>query len=246
MKKKSFTLIELLVVVAIIAVLVALLLPALAQVRNQAKNTLCMSNLRQVGLGMLNYAQNNNGETPPDHGRGVGRFYHYQTWSPNWLWMYSWMDFIFPYVNDGKVFACAAKGPNCPVPAGKTEDTVSFSYFISTGWDWNDRSPKIDQSIAPYNVFLVLHHGLGGPNYSQIAWATYATSGSPPPEGWGFYSTLYYFTFIEWDSAAPIFYNTVFPHFNRTQNVLFLDGHVEPRSSDLYLWNQPRFWNGKE
>ncbi len=57
----SFTLIELLVVVAIIAVLVAILLPALSAAREQAKAAECASNLRQLGLGILNYAENHNG-----------------------------------------------------------------------------------------------------------------------------------------------------------------------------------------
>jgi prepilin-type N-terminal cleavage/methylation domain-containing protein len=53
--KKSFTLIELLVVVAIIAVLVSLLLPALKKVRDEAKVTQCKSNLRQLGMSMVLY-----------------------------------------------------------------------------------------------------------------------------------------------------------------------------------------------
>ena len=58
---KSFTLIELLVVVAIIAVLVAILLPALSEARESAKRTVCASRLRQIGIGMLMYANQNNG-----------------------------------------------------------------------------------------------------------------------------------------------------------------------------------------
>jgi prepilin-type processing-associated H-X9-DG protein/prepilin-type N-terminal cleavage/methylation domain-containing protein len=55
-RRNSFTLIELLVVVAIIAVLVALLLPALNQARMKAKQTLCASNQRQIGMAMKFYA----------------------------------------------------------------------------------------------------------------------------------------------------------------------------------------------
>lgn len=54
---KSFTLIELLVVVAIIAVLIALLLPAITQARELARRTVCASNLKAIGVGYIGYAQ---------------------------------------------------------------------------------------------------------------------------------------------------------------------------------------------
>jgi prepilin-type N-terminal cleavage/methylation domain-containing protein len=56
-RKNAFTLIELLVVVAIIAVLVAILLPALNKARESARRTVCGSNLRQIGIGCIAYAQ---------------------------------------------------------------------------------------------------------------------------------------------------------------------------------------------
>ncbi len=55
MKQKSFTLIELLVVVAIIAVLVSILLPALSQARDNARKAICLSNLRQLATGTVTY-----------------------------------------------------------------------------------------------------------------------------------------------------------------------------------------------
>ena len=59
--RRGFTLIELLVVVAIIAILAGLLLPAISLVRNSAKASACRSSLRQIGMGFMAYASDNDG-----------------------------------------------------------------------------------------------------------------------------------------------------------------------------------------
>lgn len=64
-RSKSFTLIELLVVVAIIAVLVSMLLPALSYTREMARRTVCSSNLRTWGMALTMYAGESNGWLPP-------------------------------------------------------------------------------------------------------------------------------------------------------------------------------------
>ncbi len=71
MRRTSFTLIELLVVVAIIALLIAILLPSLAKARAMGKTVSCQSNLRQAGLGLQTYGQSNNDFFPAIHGKNI-------------------------------------------------------------------------------------------------------------------------------------------------------------------------------
>jgi len=81
-ERAAFTLIELLVVMVIIALLIGLLLPALARAKEEARKTQCRSNLRQIGLAMVMYANDNGGYTPEMAGMPWGN-----GGTVNWAWV---------------------------------------------------------------------------------------------------------------------------------------------------------------
>ena len=143
MKKRSFTLIELLVVIAIIAILASILLPALGQAREKAKNSGCVSNLKQHGVAISMYLSDN--DYYPVMNRGVNKLY---------ISFASWKLALAPYmsisvVTDGSItstdpsLAVLSEGPfRCPAfNEGVVPESILSSgqnrKFLLGGYGWN-------------------------------------------------------------------------------------------------------------
>ncbi len=100
--KSGFTLIELLVVIAIIAILAAILFPVFGRARENARRSSCQSNLKQIGLGLLQYAQDYDEQFASTQYQDVADRHWY---SDNTRY-YKWMDAIYPYVKSEQIFDC--------------------------------------------------------------------------------------------------------------------------------------------
>ena len=128
-RKKGFTLIELLVVIAIIAILAAILFPAFARARENARRASCQSNLKQIGLGFVQYSQDYD-ETLPNilRDNSVGA----ATVDPNnkFVTDYTvWAEMIQPYVKSTQLFVCPSNTyANSPTPSAQPNGAVTMSY----------------------------------------------------------------------------------------------------------------------
>ena len=90
--RRGFTLIELLVVIAIIAILAAILFPVFARAREKARQTSCLSNIKQISLSVLMYMEDYD-----------GRFCDTNS-------LYRWYMPLYPYVNNSQIFRCPSQG----------------------------------------------------------------------------------------------------------------------------------------
>lgn len=96
---QAFTLIELLVVIAIIAILAGVLFPVFVRARENARRSSCQSNLKQIGLSLIQYSQDFD-ELVVAYGYGPTPY------EPYTVGNYAWMDVIYPYAKTTQIFEC--------------------------------------------------------------------------------------------------------------------------------------------
>jgi len=112
---RGFTLIELLVVIAIISILAAILFPVFATAREKARQTACLSNLKQIGLAMAQYTEDYD-ETYPM------LTYSVSPWT-------EWPDIVMPYIKSKAVMLCP--DDQVTVHSGNVAYPVSYAYNIN-------------------------------------------------------------------------------------------------------------------
>jgi prepilin-type N-terminal cleavage/methylation domain-containing protein/prepilin-type processing-associated H-X9-DG protein len=130
--RRAFTLIELLVVIAIIALLAAILFPVFARARENARRSSCTSNMKQLGLGVMMYQQDNDGRYPMSSGN------------------LRWPEYIFPYIKNRQLFNCPSINPADVASKGQAWTAVSGDItgspkFYGYGYNYqylgNSRTP---------------------------------------------------------------------------------------------------------
>jgi prepilin-type N-terminal cleavage/methylation domain-containing protein/prepilin-type processing-associated H-X9-DG protein len=147
MKKHGFTLIELLVVVAIISVLVALLLPALASARDQAKTVICLTNIRSLQQAVMEYEGDYN-MLPPIYWGNYDAPYDRTIWCSfiypylaggdrikQWHRPYSWSFSAQSKVRSLKTFLCPSETESCSLGLpGQTEPGIFGPHYAYSNW----------------------------------------------------------------------------------------------------------------
>lgn len=222
--KRAFTLVELLVVIAIIAILAAILFPVFARARENARRASCQSNLRQIGMGLLQYTQDYDEILVPDWfvtnpNTGLST----QSASVPGA-RYKWNDAIFPYVKSEQIFVCpsatsnAAKSWRYYGNLGPTEEESDFgSYIIMHGYGPGlpDKTPPVSHPFSDDLVSL-------------------ARAEAPSTTAWVLDGDGHFYCQVE--SPANVVGNVLDRHLD-TIGILFLDGHV--KSIKLSMLNTP-------
>lgn len=162
--KLGFTLIELLVVIAIIAILAAILFPVFGRARENARRASCQSNLKQIGLGILQYTQDYDERLPLAWGDTTlaGASIGFTANNPIWA------EFVHPYVKSIQLYRCPSNNElNSPtsvaseVPAfnglrmGYGITTLGGTTTNGTFWDFAQASPALAEFSETSQTFMI-------------------------------------------------------------------------------------------
>jgi len=177
--KRAFTLIELLVVIAIIAILAAILFPVFAQAREMARSASCLSNEKQLGLGVMMYVQ--------DYDEIYPRTSYLDGAGPN---DYTWTYVIQPYVKNVQVFVCPSDPYPVPPMSTKKANYIQvprFSYItnynVIPAHDW--APPSLATLDAPAaTIMLSERRPLFDKNHNPMSsWKGVSAFNPDQPEG---------------------------------------------------------------
>ena len=137
MKRSAFTLVELLVVIAVIAVLVAILIPAVNAAREHARRTQCLANQRSLAMAMITYAKENNGLPGALNQLGT---------TP----IHSWAVAIFPMIGENKRYEAFMNGGSDAFvwlsalicPSDRPSGDLRMNYVANCGpWHYENANP---------------------------------------------------------------------------------------------------------
>ena len=135
--KAGFTLIELLVVIAIIAILAAILFPVFAQAREKARQTACLSNCKQIGMGLMMYTQDYDDCLPNQY--YSTQLYRDQNFAADatkygaeWWGTPAWL--LEPYIKNSQVWLCPSKGGRSLPGVASTDPKISG--FLNFGFNF--------------------------------------------------------------------------------------------------------------
>jgi prepilin-type N-terminal cleavage/methylation domain-containing protein/prepilin-type processing-associated H-X9-DG protein len=136
--KRAFTLIELLVVIAIIAILAAILFPVFAQAKAAAKRAACLSNMRQIGIGLNLYFNDSDDRFPDRRDMKAVGYRPWTTWPPSdpragWA-----IPLVDPYLKNKEIWSC---------PILQQEQAVQIRQAESTYWMW-----RFDRTTDPVDL----------------------------------------------------------------------------------------------